>query len=75
MKLIALTMIRGSIVNEDEIEEEVTTTAWVNPESIRCFYARKNEKAGTRITFTDGGGYAVQEQPQEVRSILINAMQ
>ena len=72
MTLIHLTMIRGTIVDEDEQEVEATTAVHVNPEHIRSFNARKNDKPGTRITFVNGTGFAVTESPEQVLE-LINA--
>jgi uncharacterized protein YlzI (FlbEa/FlbD family) len=43
-----------------------TTPVVVNVEAIRCFYPRKENKPGTRITFTDGGGFAVTEDSETV---------
>jgi len=45
---------------------ERTTPTQVNVDSIRCFYRRKDDRSnnprlGCRITFNDGGGFAVTE--------------
>lgn len=40
----------------------------VNVESIRCFYPRRENKPGTRITFKDGGGFAVAESYDDVKT-------
>lgn len=45
----------------DERQPEETTRVMINPAAIRCFYPRKENRVGTRITFTDGGGFAVAE--------------
>jgi len=46
----------------------------VNVETIRCFNPRREEKApGTRITFIDGGGFAVRETFDEVCQALNRA--
>lgn len=42
--------------------------AAINVDAIRTFYARHNNRPGTRITFTDGGGFAVSDTPQEIAS-------
>lgn len=44
-----------------------TSPVTIAVESIRCFYPRKNNKPGTRITFKDGGGFAVAELYDEVK--------
>jgi hypothetical protein len=61
MKLIHLTKLLTNSYREDEGDQVSTTPVSINPEAIRCFNPRKNNMPGTRITFTDGGGYAVQE--------------
>lgn len=43
-----------------------TSPCAVNVEAIRCFYPRIEGRPGTRITFTDGGGFAVSETYEEV---------
>lgn len=70
--MIKLTMIRATVMNEDEIEQEVTVPVTiVDPvQKIRCFYPRKDGKTGTRITFWDGGGFAVTETPERVEEML-----
>lgn len=45
-----------------------TSPVAINTDSIRCFYRRNEERPGTRITFTDGGGFAVSETYEEVLS-------
>ena len=42
----------------------------VNTKAIRCFYPRKDERPGTRITFTDGGGFAVVEAYHDVAALM-----
>jgi len=42
-------------------EPETVQETFVNVALIRAFYARKDNKPGTRITFNDGGGFAVIE--------------
>jgi hypothetical protein len=42
----------------------------IAPDAIRCFYPRKNNEAGTRITFKDGGGFAVAEPFDEVKAYV-----
>lgn len=45
----------------------------INPATIRCFYARRNNAPGSRITFADGGGFVVVESPTEIEQALIGA--
>jgi hypothetical protein len=75
MKFIALNMVEpGSrTFNEDTGREEVTEAAkpvMINVASIRAFYARRDGKPGTRITFTDGGGFAVHEAPDGLAQMV-----
>jgi hypothetical protein len=67
MKLMHLTKIltSGSYYREDEgdpvREREQTTPVTINADAVRCFNPRREGKPGTRVTFTDGGGFAVKE--------------
>jgi hypothetical protein len=62
MKFVTLSMIERGAYNEDTGEHgEASKPTIVNASCIRCFYARKDGKPGTRITFNDGGGFAVSE--------------
>jgi hypothetical protein len=70
MSLIQLSKISGVSVNEDEVQTETTQPVFVNPTTIRCFYARRADAVGTRITFTDGGGFAVSETPEAVAALI-----
>jgi len=72
MKLIQLNMIEGVSVDEDGIETETTKVVSINADAVRAFYARRAGKPGTRITFTDGGGFAVNETP-DVVAVAITA--
>jgi uncharacterized protein YlzI (FlbEa/FlbD family) len=47
---------------------EVGSPCAINIDAIRCFYARREARPGTRITFTDGGGFIVAETYDEVKS-------
>lgn len=47
-----------------------TAPVMVNPAAIRCFYPRKDNRQGTRITFTDGGGFAVLEDFDRVAELV-----
>jgi hypothetical protein len=54
-----------------DLEPEVrTVVVTVNTESIRCFYPRKGGRPGSRITFTDRGGFAVAETPDQISGLL-----
>ena len=50
--------------------QPTTEPCIINVEAIRCFYARKDNMVGTRITFTDGGGFAVANSYDEVKSLV-----
>jgi hypothetical protein len=72
-KFIAFNMVqadtREGVFNEDTGRTEYPETGKpvvINAETIRCFYARRDGKPGTRITFSDGGGFAVTEAPDVV---------
>jgi competence transcription factor ComK len=63
---VTVTMIRTTTANYNEATGEVssvenTTQTPVNATWIRAFYPRKNDRPGTRITFVDGSGFAIQE--------------
>ena len=74
-KFIALNMVEAgqAVYNEDtgmtEAGAETSKPVVINAETIRCFYARRGGKPGTRITFADGGGFAVTEMVHEVASL------
>jgi hypothetical protein len=70
MKLISLTMIRRIHLDEDEIEVEDTCPVTIIAEKIRSFNPRRDGKAGARITFDDGGGFAVRETPDAIAAEL-----
>ncbi|MCA1452858.1 hypothetical protein I6F35_06435 [Bradyrhizobium sp. BRP22] len=75
MKFITLNMVEAGRpqYNEDTGREEVTETSkpvMINAANIRCFYARRDGRAGTRITFSDGGGFAVAEAPDQIAQMV-----
>lgn len=70
MNMIALTMVRGVGIDEDEREVEQTAPVVINADFIRCFYPRKNDRPGTRITFVDGHGFAVTQDPASVAALM-----
>lgn len=51
---------------------EVTRPVLVSPSSIRSITARRNG-SGSRLTFSDGGGYAVAESYDEIKSKFTEA--
>jgi hypothetical protein len=56
-------------VDAAPVEKTVPVTVFVD--SIRCFNPRREDKApGTRLTFKDGGGFAVSETYGEVQTLL-----
>jgi len=67
---IALNMIQGTRQDEDGLDVEQTQPCVINASAIRCYYARREGKPGTRLTFIDGGGFAVSETPDVVASLV-----
>jgi hypothetical protein len=62
MKFVTLNMVeRGAFDEDTGTYGEGSKPTIVNASCIRCFYSRKDGKPGTRITFNDGGGFAVTE--------------
>lgn len=62
MRMINLTKIATSWHNDNEEGEgQPTSPVAVNADAIRCFYPRRENLPGTRITFMDGGGFVVLE--------------
>lgn len=51
-----------------------STPVVINVDAVRCFYTRKCGNPGTRLTFTDGGGFAVTELFDEVDGMIEAAM-
>jgi hypothetical protein len=71
MKFVSLNMVEPGAVRFDEdtgreVRDEVAKPVVINAATIRAFYARRDGKTGTRITFADGGGFAVRETPDVV---------
>lgn len=51
------------------VPAQLTDPVTLQVEAIRCFYKRReNRGPGTRITFTDGNGFAVSESYDEVKA-------
>ena len=62
MKFVSLNMVeRGQYDEDTGAELETSRPVVINAATVRCFYARKGDKPGSRITFNDGGGFAVTE--------------
>ena len=75
MKFIAVNMVEAgrATFNEETGREEVTEThkpAMINADTIRAFYGRRDGKPGTRITFADGGGFAIAETPDVLAAMV-----
>jgi len=71
MSFISLNKVEAPRYNEDTgTEVETSKPCVINAEAIRCFYPRSGGKIGTRLTFTDGGGFAVVEEAHEVARAL-----
>jgi hypothetical protein len=52
----------NALAQGGEATTEVRTSPCViETNHIRCFYPRRNDRPGTRLTFTDGGGFAITE--------------
>ena len=67
MKFVVLNMVERGEFNEDTgVYGEASKPCVINAATIRCFYGRRDGKPGTRITFNDGGGFAVSENPDVV---------
>jgi hypothetical protein len=49
---------------------ETTRAVYVVADKIRNFQPRRDNAIGSRITFIDGGGYAVQETVDEIIAFL-----
>ena len=48
-----------------------TSPVVIFADAIRCFYPRHADRGpGTRITFRDGGGFAVTETFEEIKEML-----
>jgi len=73
MSFVKLTrVVRVSSYDEDgEDVSEHTTPILLNLEEVRCFYPRKNNQPGTRITCRNGAGYAVTEPYEEVERLVL----
>jgi hypothetical protein len=54
----------------EEHHDVVSVPVRINAAAVRCFYPRKDNAPGTRITFTDGGGFAVTETFEQVSEVL-----
>ena len=78
MRMISLTKINSD--REDRYRDTdnpteagaalQTSPVNVNVDAIRCYYPRKDNRPGTRLTFTDGGGFAVTEPFIDVRAMV-----
>lgn len=47
--------------SDEDTNQTRTTPVVVNVDAIRCFTPRRDGRVGSRITFVDGGGFAVIE--------------
>jgi len=72
MTFISLSMVtRGAFDEDTGAHNEASQSVVINANCIRCFYARRDDKPGTRITFNDGGGFAVHNTPDEVEALIV----
>ncbi|MET4238606.1 hypothetical protein [Bradyrhizobium sp. RT10b] len=76
LSYLNLTMVVDvpAVIDEDtgehlNADDEGRTPVSVKPDLIRCFYPRKDNKPGTRITFAKGSGIAVQNLFEEVTTL------
>jgi hypothetical protein len=81
MRIIQLTKVPREVRPDEYLSDDPTENRLpepepaapvaVNVESIRCFYPRRENKPGTRITFNDGGGFAVTQSYDEIRQLVM----
>jgi hypothetical protein len=74
-KFVAVNMVEPGAVRFDkdlgrEVRDESSKPAVINADAIRAFYARKDGKPGSRITFNDGGGFAIIETPVQLAALV-----
>lgn len=69
-KFVELNMITGQSQNDLEQVTETSTKVWVNVEDIREFYARRDNRQGTRISYKNSAGIAVTETPDQVANAI-----
>lgn len=55
---------------EERERNVVTQPVTINTARVRCFYPRKDNRVGTRLTFADGGGFAVTETYEQVQAMI-----
>jgi hypothetical protein len=72
-KIVADRDFRNDSDEDTEQQQPVTTPVAINAAAIRCYYPRRNDRPGSRITFTDGGGFAVTETYDEIGALLHRA--
>lgn len=75
MRMIELMKLNREVSSYNDTDEpgegsSARTPVAVNPEAIRCFYPRRDNRPGTRITFIDGGGFAVAEPYEAVKAAV-----
>lgn len=77
MRMIELNMVLadGGDTREDEDGIQITSQSTSCPVSvavdqIRCFYPRKENRPGTRLTFHNSAGMAVTDTYEEVKAKL-----
>lgn len=50
--------------------DRLTVPCIIDANTVRCHYPRVTGHPGTRITFKDGGGFAVLESPDQVSRLV-----
>jgi hypothetical protein len=63
MKMIMVSQVTG----QDEVGNDAVTPTVLNAEFLRCFYPRKEDRNGVRVTFNDGGGWAIAESYADLK--------
>jgi len=70
LKFVQLNMVIGQQQDDLENVTEQTTPAWVNVNEIREWYARRDGKQGTRISYKNSAGIAVHDTPEQVLAAI-----
>lgn len=71
MRMIELNMVLAEDrEDEDGIQTATSCPVSVAVDQIRCFYPRKENRPGTRLTFHNSAGMAVTDTYEEVKTKL-----
>lgn len=69
-KIVGSNVTRFNDNEEGEGQEDRTIPVTIAVDAVRCFNPRRDNRPGTRITFKDGGGFAVMEGYSVVKELL-----